>query len=104
MSKDLNHCSWCGKLTPMEKLQLPETPILEWIEDKIDKAGRLKVWGKDADWSRLRLEPEFEAELLVYDDLLGKVSLKTVCERCLDEDDKLWAKYYKTEDFWDDEF
>ena len=34
--KDINHCVWCGAVTPMEKMQLPETPILEHMEDKID--------------------------------------------------------------------
>ena len=31
-----NHCSWCGKPTWMEPMLLPETPILEFMEEKID--------------------------------------------------------------------
>ncbi len=73
---------------------LPHTPILEFLEVKIDLIGRDKVWGDNSNWAMLNLDPEFEAELLVYDEMLGQVSLKHVCERCLEEDDKLWEKYY----------
>ena len=41
------------------------------------------------------LDSELEAELLVYDSMLSSTSKKTVCMSCLDQDDKLWKKYYK---------
>lgn len=90
----LNTCCWCGKLTVMEAMQLPETPILEFMEDKIDKFGRSKIWGENGDWSNVDMDSDFEAELLVYDEMLSTVSKKVVCETCLNEDDKLWDKYY----------
>jgi len=93
-SKDINHCTWCGAPTVMERMLLPQTPILEFLEVKIDLIGRDNVWGDKADWSKLHLDPDMEAELLIYDEMLGDVSLKHVCERCLSEDDRLWEKYY----------
>jgi len=78
---ELNHCVWCGALTPMEKMQLPETPILEQMEDKIDKVGRNRIWGDNSDWSRVDMDSELEAELLVYDEMLATIDPKIVCER-----------------------
>ena len=89
-----NHCTWCGKPTWMEEMQLPETPILEFIEEKIDEHGRNRIWGEDGDWSSQNLDSDFEAELLVYDAMLCNVSPKVVCIGCLKEDDDLWEKYY----------
>ncbi len=94
---DINHCKWCGASTLMERMLLPQTPILEFLEVKIDLIGREEVWGDRADWSRLNLDSDMEAELLVYDEMLGEVDLKHVCERCLSEDDRLWDKYYGKE-------
>jgi hypothetical protein len=90
----LNHCTWCGKNTWMEKMLLPETPILEFMEEKIDKHGRQRIWGEDGDWSMEDLDSDFEAELLVYDEMLSTVSKKVVCISCLKHDDNLWEKYY----------
>ena len=89
-----NHCSWCGKSTWMNRMLLPETPILEFMEDKINGYGRQDIWGEDGDWSMKDLDSDFEAELLVYDELLNTVSNKIVCIGCLKEDDDLWNKYY----------
>lgn len=90
----VNYCQWCGAPTVMERMQLPDTPILEHIEEKIDKHDRKRLWGDLSDWSKLDLDSDFEAELLVYDEMLASISLKTVCERCLEEDERLWKKYY----------
>ena len=107
--KDINHCVWCGAVTPMEPMQLPQTPILEHMEEKIDNIGRKRIWGDNSDWSRIDMDSDLEAELLVYDEMLATVSLKIVCERCIKEDERLWKKYYDNPDdmdvvFWDDEF
>jgi hypothetical protein len=88
------YCSWCGKPTIMSSLQLADTPILEFMEDKISALGRDELWGEKADWSTLDLDSELEAELLVYDSMLSSVSQKTVCISCLEQDDKLFNKYY----------
>ena len=48
--------------------------------------------------SMINLDSDFEAELLVYDQMLSSVSKKTVCIGCLKEDDELWKKYYDKDD------
>ena len=97
--RDINYCAWCGAPTVMEKMQLPECPINEIIEEKINKLGRDKVWGENSNWANLSMDPDDEAELLVYDEMLSTVSLKHVCERCLSEDDKLYNRYYEQGDW-----
>ena len=92
---DVGHCCWCGAPTLMEKTMTADTPILEEMEDKIDMIGRNQVWGTNSDWSRLNMNSDTEAELLVYDQLLSTVSFKTVCEKCLIDDEKLYRKYYE---------
>lgn len=97
-----NHCKWCGKLTHMEPILTSDTPILEFIEEKINKYGRDRIWGEDSDWSRVNIDPEFEAELLVYDGLLNTVRRKVVCISCLKQDDDLFKKYYGVDEDEDD--
>tara|TARA_Y100000114_G_scaffold134793_1_gene135213 strand:+ start:591 stop:914 length:324 start_codon:yes stop_codon:yes gene_type:complete len=90
----MKYCKWCGAATNMEPLLLADSPILEEMEKKINKHGRDKIWGENGDWSKVKLDSELEAELLVYDQLLSSVSKKTVCMNCIVEDEKLWKKYY----------
>ena len=49
-------------------------------------------------WQRDSGDSEFEAELLVYDQMLTSVLPKIVCVTCLKEDDDLYNKYYGDED------
>ena len=101
---DKQYCSWCGVKTLMEPMQLPQIPILEFMEEKINKLGRDKVWGEHANWANLKIDPDIEAELLVYDEMLSTVELKVVCEKCLNEDDRLYEKYYGGKDEWEIRF
>ena len=101
--KDIKHCVWCGAPTLMGEMQLPDTPIIEHMEEKINNHDRKRIWGDLSDWSKLDLDSDFEAELLVYDEMLGTMSLKTVCETCLGEDDRLWQKYYTNDEIRFDE-
>ena len=101
-NRTTKHCAWCGKPTVMEPILIADTPLLEFIEDKIDKYGRKQLWGDGADWSQMNLDSDFEAELLVYDSMLNSVSHKTVCISCLKQDDDLWNKYYGGDDNPDD--
>ena len=94
----VNYCAWCGSKTMMEPMQLPSTPILEFLEDKIDKLGRQRVWGENSNWALMDMDPDDEAKLLVYDEMLSNVSLKHVCERCISEDERLYKKYYGGDD------
>jgi hypothetical protein len=93
-TNDLKYCKWCGKKTFMEAMHTAETPILEFLEDKIDKHGREEVWGEHGDWSEEDLDSDFEAELLVYDGMLNNVTKKVVCISCLKHDDEMLKKYY----------
>ena len=97
----INYCKWCGAKTTHEPIQIAQTPILEFLEDKIDKLGRDKVWGENSDWSILDNHPEVEAELLVYDEMLNNISYKYLCEKCVQEDNRLYTKYYEQDDNFD---
>ena len=90
----LKYCKWCGKKTSMGSMLTSETPILEFLEDKINEHGREKIWGEYGDWSEEILDSEFEAELLVYDSMLNNVTKKIICISCLKQDDDLFNKYY----------
>mgnify|MGYP003119581384 CR=1 FL=1 len=98
MKNKINNCAWCGRPTMMPRMQVADMPIMEWMEKKIDKAGRLRIWGEKSDWSKVKLDPSFEAELLLYDNVLSTVSSKTVCANCLVEDERLYQKYYGGDD------
>ena len=71
-----------------------ETPILEFMEEKIDLIGREDIWGVHGDWSMVNIDSDLEAELLIYDEMLNMVSKRTVCEVCLVQDNKMYKKYY----------
>ena len=90
----LNYCEWCGNKTPMNKTIQAQTPILEFIEDKIDLIGREDIWGVHGDWSLVDIDSDLEAELLIYDEMLNTVGKRVVCEVCLIQDNKMYKKYY----------
>ena len=92
--KKVNYCEWCSKQTPFGKTIQAETPILEFIEDKIDLIGREDIWGIEGDWSMIDIDSDLEAELLVYDTMLNNVQERIICEVCLRTDDKMYKKYY----------
>lgn len=93
-NQKVNYCEWCSKQTPLGKTTQAETPILEFMEDKIDVIGREQIWGRYGDWSMIDLDSDLEAELLIYDEMLGNVQKRIVCEVCLRQDDKMYDKYY----------
>ncbi len=95
------NCAWCHKRTTLPMVFAADTPLIEWVEEKINmiaaarKIDRKLIWGENSDWGKLKLPQVFEAELLAYDELLGTVSRKHICKECLIEDHKLWTKYYQ---------
>mgnify|MGYP003664206808 FL=1 len=93
-NQKVNYCEWCSKQTPFGKTIQAETPILEFIEDKIDLIGREDIWGIEGDWSMIDIDSDLEAELLVYDTMLNNVQERIICEVCLRTDDKMYQKYY----------
>ena len=90
----VNYCEWCSKQTHLGKTTQAITPILEFIEDKIDLIGREDIWGMLGDWSMVDIDSDLEAELLVYDTMLNNVQERIICEVCLRTDDKMYQKYY----------
>lgn len=101
----MKYCKWCGAKTKLTLIQMPETPILEFLEDKIDKLGRDKIWGENSNWAFIEMDSNTEAELLVYDELLNTIDYKFLCDKCIDEDNRLYEKYYENDDeiYFDDE-
>lgn len=104
-----NYCRWCGVITSNYPSYIPSSPILEWLEEKIDILGREKVWDENSDWSKIEMDTETEAELLVYEGMLNTIIKGRVCDECLKKDDELFEKYYgpleQGEDiFFDDDF
>jgi|TARA_B110000977_G_scaffold139611_1_gene177198 hypothetical protein len=95
MSKDkVNYCEWCSKATPLGKTTQAVSPILEFIEDKIDLIGREDIWGIHGDWSMVDIDSDLEAELLIYDEMMNNIKKRIICEVCLRQDDKMYTKYY----------
>jgi hypothetical protein len=90
----VNYCEWCSKQTPLGRTTQAETPILEFMEDKIDLIGREDIWGMNGDWSLVEIDSDLEAELLIYDEMLNFVKKRIVCEVCLRQDDEMYQKYY----------
>ncbi len=78
----------------MDKTTQAITPILEFMEDKIDLIGREDIWGVHGDWSMVDIDSDLEAELLIYDEMLNNVGKRIVCEVCLRQDNMLYKKYY----------
>ena len=101
MSGKSKTCAWCSKPTNLPMVYAADTPLMEWMEEKINmvsaaqKINRKLIWGENSDWGKLNLPPAFELELLAYDELLSTVTRKTICKQCLVTDHKLWTKYYQ---------
>ena len=93
-SLEINYCEWCSKKTPMIPTTQSETPILEFIEDKIDLIGREEIWGIHGDWSLADIDSDLEAELLIYDEMLNNIKKRIVCTSCMIQDEAMYQKYY----------
>jgi len=91
---ELNYCEWCSKKTSMVPTTQAITPILEFMEDKIDLIGREDIWGVHGDWSMVDIDSDLEAELLIYDEMLNTVDRRVICEACLKQDNQMYLKYY----------
>ena len=98
--KKLINCAWCQQETDLPMVYAADSPLLRWIEEKINaycylnKIDRSELWGDNSDWGKLQLPEGFEAELLTYDALLSTVTRKHICKHCLIEDHLLWSKFY----------
>ena len=93
-NQKVNYCEWCSKKTHLGKTTQAITPILEFIEDKIDLIGREDIWGIHGDWSMVDIDSDLEAELLIYDEMLNNVKKRIVCTACIMNEKKMYDKYY----------
>ena len=93
-NQKVNYCEWCSKKTPMPPTTQAQTPILEFVEDKIDLIGREDIWGIHGDWSMVDIDSDLEAELLIYEDMLNDVKKRIVCTACIMNEEKMYNKYY----------
>jgi len=93
-NQKVNYCEWCSKKTPMPPTTQAQTPILEFVEDKIDLIGREDIWGIHGDWSMVDIDSDLEAELLIYDEMLNNVKKRIVCTACIMNEEKMYNKYY----------
>jgi len=95
-----NNCSWCTLPTDMPVVFAAKSPLLEWLEKKIDRHAiindvhRNDIWGNNADWSKVNLGSQFEEELVFYDELITTITRKHICKKCLMEDQRLSNTYY----------
>lgn len=95
----IKYCEWCGNKTDKKSIEAAETPILEELEEEINSYNnRDKVWGINSDWSKLNLPSTFEAKLMVYDEMLNRIELRTICKECRTYDEMLYEKYYEDEE------
>ena len=95
-----NKCSWCTLPTNLPIVFAAKSPLLEWLEKKIDRNAikldvhRNDIWGENADWSEFKLGTNLESELIAYDELITTITRKHICEKCLVEDQRLSDTYY----------
>ena len=93
-------CAWCHKRTNLPKIFAAQSPLLEWMEEKINNycksqgIRRVDLWSENSDWGRIELSESFELELITYDDLTVTVDRRHICKQCLLEDDRMDKKYY----------
>lgn len=84
------YCEWCHGTTNVMAMYIPETPVLEWLEEKliaIDNDFVDKELTKDEEW-----------ELLVYDEMVKSIRKGNVCKKCWQRDQYLYEKYYNEDD------
>ena len=93
-NQKVKYCEWCSKKTPRPPTTQAETPILEFMEEKIDLVGREDIWGIHGDWSMVDIDSDLEAELLIYDEMLNNVKKRIVCTACIMNEKVMYNKYY----------
>lgn len=83
-------CEWCHGTTNVVPMYIPESPVLEWMEEKLIAI--------DKDFSNQELSKEEEWEILIYDEMVTSIRRGAVCHKCWKKDQRLYDKYYDTDD------
>lgn len=84
-------CEWCHGPADLPRMYVPESPVLEWMEQKLIYIDR--HFGMDNE-----LTSDEEWEILVYDEMVKSVRRGNVCTICWETDQALYDKYYEDED------
>ena len=84
-------CEWCQRECDLEPLLIPETPILEWFEEKLVALG-------DMEDEEIFLSPQEELEMDLYDYMINSYRKGNVCSSCWGKEQILWQKYYSIGD------
>jgi hypothetical protein len=95
--QSIKYCEWCGKKTKNSPKLYFETPIMEWIEEKINDFDRMEILEFPSSPSNEEESEDnspFSIELNVYNYLLNTQKDKIICDECFSHDSVLWNKYY----------
>ena len=63
-------CAWCHKQTRLPKVFAAQSPLLEWMEEKINTyceaegIDRSEIWGEHSDWGRTQIPESLENEII----------------------------------------
>ena len=86
MPRPRHKCEWCFGIEDVMPIFMPETPVLEWMEEKLITI--------DEDFTQSHLSKDEEWEILCYDDMITSLRRGHVCKKCWVQDQKLYDKYY----------
>lgn len=89
MPRPRHKCEWCFGTRNVMPIFIPETPVLEWMEEKLSSV--------EEDFSQSELSEWEEWEMLCYDDMIRQIRRGHVCKKCWTKDQKLYDKYYDTD-------
>lgn len=79
-------CEWCHGPADLPQMYIPESPVLEWMEQKLAYL--------DNNFVDEGLTNDEEWEILVYDEMVKSIRRGHVCTICWTEDQALYDKYY----------
>ncbi len=82
-------CEWCHGPADLPQMYIPESPVLEWLEEKLVYL--------DNNFVGEELTSDEEWEILVYDEMVKSIRKGHVCTICWTEDQALYDKYYEND-------
>lgn len=89
----MNYCDWCGGKTNNEEVYSSEISLLDMFEEIIDKIGREEIYYEYCYDEGLDLNIE-ETKVKTYWDSLNNINFRTICDRCLKNEDIMNEKFY----------
>lgn len=82
-------CEWCLGPADLPKMYIPQSPVLEWMEQKL-------IYIEEHFDGNLSSEEEWE--ILVYDEMIKNIRRGHVCSTCWEADQALYDKYYEDDE------